>query len=243
MRDLNKIEGLLGLLVKFGADLEAKTPLGHTFLMKILSGWQYQSPLTAIQTLLNAGACIEAQDYYGRNVLHLLCQDAQSSPLIRALINGVTNPLVAISAGDTLLHYVARKSGDYYFNELENLLETTVELGVGPSSKNHLGQIPLHMSAGTREQHHTSYKTDPLDFLLGPKCNSDVNAADNKGVRPIHLAATLCEKRVRRLFMEGADANELTVESQSLLHVVSRARQSNIVALVTDLYVSKDQSG
>ena len=144
--------------------------------------------------------------------------------------------------GNTLLHYVARQAADYHSKELQELLETVIGFDVGPSSKNNLEQIPFHIAAGTREQPLASCKTDPLDFLLGPKCNSDVNAADSRGVRPIHLAATLCEKRIRRLLIEGADPDVLTVEGQSLLHTASRARQSNIVGLLIDLYVSRDLS-
>ncbi|CAF9930044.1 MAG: hypothetical protein ALECFALPRED_004507 [Alectoria fallacina] len=243
MGDTGNFEEVLALLVKFGADLEAKTPSGQSVLMKFLLGWRSRSSPGNIQTLLHAGARIDSQDYDGRSILHLLCQDTQSVSLIRELVNAGADPLAVDFAGNTLLHYVARHAAnDYYSKKLQELLETVIEFGVEPSSKNNLGQIPFHIAAGTREQPLANCKTDPLDFLLGPKCNSDVNAADSRGVRPIHLAATFCEKRVRRLLIQGADANALTVEGQSLLHIASRARQSNIVGLLIDLYVSRDLS-
>ncbi|KAK3177239.1 hypothetical protein OEA41_008568 [Lepraria neglecta] len=59
------------------------------------------------------------------------------------------------------------------------------------------------------------YTNGPLEFLLGSKCNPDVNVADSKEIRPIHLAATLSERRVRRMLNEGADSKALTIEGQS----------------------------
>lgn len=91
----------------------------------------------------------------------------------------------------------------------------------------------------TKGESYQAHDGSVLEFLLAPNCAADLNAADFKGVSPLHLAATICEGNVRWLLGKGADVEALTLEGQSALHVASRARQSNIVGLLADLYLSK----
>ena len=72
LEETGNFEEVLALLVKCGADLEAKTPSGQSVLMKFLLGWRSRSSPGVIQTLLHAGARIDSQDYDGRSILHLL---------------------------------------------------------------------------------------------------------------------------------------------------------------------------
>ena len=132
----------------------------------------------------------------GNTVLHPLCQHAQSPKLIRVLVKAGAEPLTVDFAGNTLLHYVARQPLDYLSKEQMELLELMLALGIDASVRNNLGQIPFHIAVGMRDQN-SWYTNGRLEFLLGSNGNPDVNVADNKEIRPIHLAATLSEHRVR----------------------------------------------
>ena len=101
--------------------------------------------------------------------------------------------------------------------------------------RNNLGQTSFHIAVGTR-QSHLGCRMSPLDCLLAPRCDPDVDVADYSELRPIHLAATLSEDRVGQLLNEGADPFAWTIEWHSALHIACLARQSNIVGLLTELY-------
>ena len=225
---------ILPLFLEAKADLEAKTDAGLTVLLKAVTN---NSKLSYIKSLIEAGARVDARDLKGKSALHLACQHIQTAvPLIRALIEAGADPTTKDFAGNTILHQAARSPPDYYQMEQLLLLETILDLGVSPSSRNNSGQTPFYIAAGMQRcRLNTMYKTDPYDFLLGPRCNSDVNGHDNMGIRPIHLAATLSEVQFLRLIDEGADLLAVTVEGQSVLQIAARARQSNIVGIILNL--------
>ena len=182
MKEWNGLHEILPLLVGAGANLELRTPTGKTVLMQILSGWQARSSPDLLSLLLGAGARLDSRDYDGRTFLHQLGEDAQSAIMIRSLVKAGADARAVDFAGNTLLHYVARQPSDYHSKEQMKLLELTLELGIDTNSRNNLGQTPFHIAAGTRDQ--PCYKTGLFDFLLGSKCNSDVNVADNKKNSP-----------------------------------------------------------
>jgi len=69
-----------------------------------------------------------------------------------------------------------------------------------------------------------------------------VNAVDHEGVRPIHLAAIISERRVRYLLEHNADPFVLNLARQSPLHMAARAGQSNVVGFLVDLYTERKRS-
>jgi ankyrin repeat protein len=224
----------LPLFLEAKADLEVKTDTGLTVLLKAVKN---NINVTDIKDFLNAGARVDARDFNGKTVLHFACEQHKSANLIRILAEAGADPTARDFAGNTILHQAARQTRSYHQKEQAELLDTILELRVSPFSRNNVGQTPFHIAAGmNRSRMMTMYKTDPYEFLLGPKCNLDVNDADYRGIRPIHLAASLSEVQFARLMEEGADPLAVTVEGQSVLQIASRARQSNIVGLILDLY-------
>ncbi|MCJ1255632.1 hypothetical protein MMC24_003449 [Lignoscripta atroalba] len=230
----------LSLLIEAKADLEARNDAGLTVFLKIVHGqWNFET----IQRLIAAGADVNACDFSGATAMHLACQTlshGSAAKLLGFLVSSGVDPMRTDYAGNTLLHEAARKPPDRYQDELIELLETILELGISPSAKNNEGQTAVHNAA--RIQQESDYPMSPLEFLLGPRCNIDANVADNNGVRPIHLAAKVCESTVARLLKAGADPTVLTVEDQSPLMVACQARQSNIVGLLVDVYIEQGQS-
>jgi ankyrin repeat protein len=233
--DLGKVASLL---LDAKADLEAKTDAGDTVLVAAL---KKRPGICHIQTLLDAGAKVDARDVDGRTGLHVVCENMESdtTKVVRVLIKAGVDSKQCDFAGNTLFHQVARQGPSYHSKEQIELLDLLLELAISPHARNHAGQTPFHIASGNACN---SDIPGPYNFLLGPKCNADVNAADYKGVRPIHMAATISQYQVLQLLDLGADPLVVTVEGQSVLQVACRARQSNIVGLLVDLYTSLGQS-
>ena len=227
------------VLMEAGASLESRTDAGRTVLLSCLEGQMcYERD---IQTLLDIGADIHARDFTGRAALHYCCDKHNGLDFLLKLVDAGADPSVSDYAGNTLFHQAARQGPSYYDKEQLAILEKILELGVDPQAVNHAGQTPVHIAVGNRSNM-SHYKTDPLEFLLGPKCNVDINAPDHLGIRAIHLAATLGESQVKQLLKKGADPTVVTLEGQTALHVASRSRQCNAVGLLTDFYLKEGKA-
>lgn len=119
-----------------------------------------------------------------------------------------------------------RKRGTSSVHRLA-LLEVLLELGVPSKQTNYFGETTLHLACST--WFGDIYDQDArwegiIDLLLGPKSNTDINEADKKGIRAVHLAATLSDRVLRWLVERGADPTALTGEGQTPLQVACRAR-------------------
>jgi len=227
------------VLMAAGASLESRTDAGRTVLLSCLQDQMCYE--WDIQTLLDVGADIHACDFTGKTVLHYCCEKDEGLDFLTKLVDAGADPSVCDYAGNTLFHQAARKGPSYYEKKQLAILEKILELGVDPRAVNHAGQTPVHIAVGKRSDM-SHYKTDPLEFLLGPKCNVDINAPDHLGIRAIHLAATLGESQVKQLLKKGADLTVVTLEGQTALHVASRSRQCNAVGLLTDFYLKEGKT-
>ncbi|KAF4628947.1 hypothetical protein G7Y89_g9203 [Cudoniella acicularis] len=238
IKDWSERKEALLALIAAGADLEDRVEKGLTVLLWGLKNGSYKWD---IQTLLDVGCDINARDFSGKTVLHYCCDREQGGELLRKFCERGVDPTTSRDySGNTLFHQVARQPASSYEKEQLALLEALLELGVSPQLVNNSGQTPLHIAAGKRDSligYQIGKKKSPLEFLLGPKCNLDINAPDNLGIRAIHLAATLGEDQVKELLRHGADPMVVTIEGQTVLHVAARSRQSNVVGLMTDLYI------
>ncbi|CZR68979.1 uncharacterized protein PAC_18880 [Phialocephala subalpina] len=235
-------EELLRALLAAGADLESKTVQGRTVLLQALE--HDNSIFSYFECLVEAGADINARDFKGRTVLHYCCAKDDGVDMLRKFVEKGADPLWTDFAGNTLFHQIARQQPAYSADKQLALFNLLLELGVSPSMRNNVGQTPFHTASSMwrGDMRWSSYKTDPFKFLLGPKCNLDVNAVDDSGVCPIHLAASLCEPQVRELLNEGADLAVFTLEGLSPLHVAARSRQTNVVGLLVEEYIKREQA-
>jgi len=237
---INPSVEVLLLFLGYQACLEVKNNRGHTVLLKALSDWS-SSP--TYKMLVKAGADVHAVDFEGSTVMHLACTSINSigtttTQLLRYLADKGVDPKRTDNDGNTLLHDATKKPADYHQKEQANLLDLMLEFGISPLARNRYGQTALHLAFSHAGSH---YPYSPLDFLLGPKCDLDVNAADVKGIRPIHLTATFSECLIIRLLKLGADPTVITIEGQSPLMIACRTRQSNLVRLLIDHHTEHEQ--
>ncbi|KAG8530717.1 uncharacterized protein KY384_004074 [Bacidia gigantensis] len=222
-----------------GADMETRNAEGKTVLMTLDWSTPPRPNLILLDALMAAGSRADSRDFMGRTVLHHVCSQEHSLPgLIVRLVALGADPHAVDFSGNNLFHYLARHKKRTVDDGREHLIDLALKLGVDPNARNHRGQIPLHMVVGNLFQ----FDEDTIDFFLGQRSLSNINTTDVHGISPLHLAATISESRIQKLLMLGADPVLLTADGQSLLHIASRARKSNVVGLITDIFGTKNSA-
>lgn len=127
-----------------------------------------------------------------------------------------------------------------------------LEIGVPAGARNNMGQTALHFACGSHTASMFGPKVDPFDFVLNSEIGKSINTADNHGVRPIHLAATISEFLLAKMIQRGGDPTAVTHEGKNLLHILARTRQTNSIGLLlehfsaigrTDIINTPDEKG
>lgn len=228
------------ILVSGGANLEARDKLGHSVLLRSLV---WKADTKSIRKLIELGAKVDARDNSGNSALHILSRKMSSPEILRLLVEAGADPEWVNYEGNTLLHEAMTTKESSDLSVQVQYLEMLLELGVPVTQKNHSGATALHVACSSIR---TSWTADPwkgvIDLLVGPKFNIGVDEGDHNGIRAIHLAATISELIVGYLVKAGADPTVCTVDGQTPLQVACRARQTNIVGQLLELYSSRNLS-
>lgn len=225
------------ILLQAGADLEARDNLGHTVLLRSLTD------LKAVKKLLDLGAKVGARDIYGNSVSHLICQNPFSQDILRLLVEAGADLTWVNHEGNTILHETSKPVLLTDHLTQVRFLEVLLQLGVAVAQKNYSGATPLHITCSSRPNSGSAQIWKAIiDLLLGPKFGIGINEGDNNGIRAIHLAATISEQLVHWLVDAGADPAVRTREGQTPLQVACRARQTNVVGMLLELYSKRAQS-
>ena len=149
---------------------------------------------------------------------------------IKFFVEAGINPLSLNNAGDNLLHELFSR-----VTTAENLTDSLailLKFDVPPTAKNNLGQTPLHILCSQTPPSYSISKT--IDLVLRSPCGASIDAEDNNGIRPVHLAAAMSEQLLSKLMNYGADIRAVTYEGLNLLHISARLRQPNIVGLLIE---------
>jgi ankyrin repeat protein len=110
---------------------------------------------------------------------------------IVALVEKGAEPWAIDDKGRTLLHYAAEQGDMKLINHF------TRKFKIHPNVEDYSGQTAMHMAA-------TQFYGNVITALHG--AGGDVNAADKKGVRPLHIAAVHGHIPVAcKLIKKGAD--------------------------------------
>jgi ankyrin repeat protein len=155
------------------------------------------------------------------------------------LLAAGANPLAINHEGNTILHELMRGYASSDAEKLVTVMNLLLEIGIPSTAQNNLGQTPLHFACGSKPAQSLGPKADPFGSILKSHVEN-IDTGDFQGVRPIHLAATISEYTVAKLIQHGADSSIPTHEGKSLLHIASRSRQSNIVGLLLEHFLSTD---
>lgn len=129
-------------------------------------------------------------------------------------------------AGDNLLHTLLTSchgEGKGLLDVIDMLLNSDIS----PAAKNTIGRTPFHLAC-------SAWRRGSPEFLFRSALGASIDAEDNHGIRPIHLAATMSEDIVASLIKHGADTEAITHEDMNLLHIAAKARESNTLGMLID---------
>ncbi|XP_064109244.1 transient receptor potential cation channel subfamily A member 1 homolog isoform X2 [Macrobrachium nipponense] len=209
-------EYFLAYLIKQGADLDVQNKAGNTPLMEAIS----KNALGCLNLLIDSGANLSLQNEDEKGVLHLAAEKKADDCLNLLLHkNSVKKDIdKKDKTGCTPLLTAIRKGSDKCSFML-------LQAGASPQEKCNLKFTALHYAAQTTT-------TDVLQELLRNKA-IDVNAANYKGLTPLHMAA---EKGAReacmKLLRRGARVEATDKQSRTALHISTLHGHSAIIKLL-----------
>ena len=129
--------------------------------------------------------------------------------------------------GRTALHIAAFKSD---FDAVQMLVDTA---HIDVDCRDNNDCTPLHYTMHDDDQESLEDVSRCAELLL--EHGADVNAQNNRGSTPLHLAASkMSEKTVQLLIKNGANINLKTDQKQTALHKASRHGRLDIVRLLLD---------
>jgi ankyrin repeat protein len=231
----------LDILLAAGADINARDVNGATILSTA-------SP-DEINSLIAKGSNIGVRDYRGRTLLHRTVSNCEglgqytSSKASRFdfFLGLGIDPKAVDFMHNTLMHDLASYENileSYSGSKLVPRWKQLVKLGLSPDQANNEGRTTLHMIAASQPCTHGGAYTSNAgsvnlaDLVIAEAKN--LNPRDNRGLTPLHLAATVSELVVKKLLDAGASPTATTFEGLTPLHLAARARQSNIVGLLLE---------
>ncbi|KAJ5675172.1 uncharacterized protein N7477_005106 [Penicillium maclennaniae] len=114
-----------------------------------------------------------------------------------------------------------------------------IELGCPYRQVNYKGRTVLHIAAtidGDPGYDNHGKAMTRLEFFLQPSMHFDVNARDNDGITPLHLASAVSDVNALTLIEHGADVQVKDRQGRIPLHYAAEAGQSNVVGLLTEIH-------
>ncbi|KAL6232821.1 hypothetical protein BDW75DRAFT_216707 [Aspergillus navahoensis] len=236
----------LDILCAAGADLEARDHKGRTALARVMSPQPKYNYADVLPIFISRGANLNTQDYNGNGVLHYTVRPYHFDfDHFQTLLSLGADPALLNYNGDTILHRLAANLATISDSKGVLAIRVLLDRGMSPTIRNHKGRTPLHMLCSQVSQHYFTPSAIPrisaIDLLLDAGLEQGLNLADHDGAAPIHFAATISETLVAKLISRGADPTSTTKEGLNLLHIASRARQTNVIGLLLEHYQSTGQ--
>jgi ankyrin repeat protein len=249
---LSKDHGKIAeLLLKHGANVDARETTGETILLKVLSQPQHNL-VNIVKFLLKHGADVNARDGLLRSSLHL-AEDSGQLQLARILLEHNANanfqnddgkaPLHLLSQhlghseGDILRHalLLLKHAAEVDIRDKDNktplhlaiqcerfkLAGILLEHGADATAENNLGETPLHILSGSRITNDS--EGDVLNLVRHLlKLGAKVNGRDKDEETPLHLAIRRDQLKLAGILLEhGADANTVNIDGMTPLHISS----------------------
>ncbi|KAJ3493442.1 hypothetical protein NLG97_g4729 [Lecanicillium saksenae] len=240
---------LLKLMLDAGADIEAKDGLGKTPLfLNLDSRHKFKDYgdeiIEACGRMLRHGARLDARDSCGRTLLHAVVNKCDAKTIDWLIEHGI-DPHVDDDDGNNLFHELMKNPNNDAYDRRCSIekLDRLISLNVDPRRANNAGRTPLHIASAGNTDEFTfkvssgTENTNVFDWILAK--HQEIDVADRDGITALHLASTFSEYKVKRLLELGADPLKPTGEGLNAFHLAARARQENILGMMTEALVSR----
>ncbi|CAG9956912.1 unnamed protein product [Clonostachys rosea f. rosea IK726] len=228
-------EIIVSTLLEMGVPPNLKNHKGETALHMVIQRCNKKESTicqSLLSVLVSRGVDPNVRDNAGETPLFKLVSNAWDIggllDLVRTLFELGAQPNAVDYRGRNVLFHLPKRT-------FPGLVEELLERGVNPNVRDHegnpydwalsdpgyvnnLGQSHIHIVTATPDSVLDDLSTYP-----------DIDAKDNEGSRPLHIAARSNEKHVAALLAAGASPTEPTYEGVTPLHVAARFRQPNIV--------------
>jgi len=222
----HELFGVVALLVKFGADVDAQDSDTMTLLLLLLESRRGDDTETT-QLLLEHGASIHVRNEDGQTPLHLASHQGFSGIVTLLLKFGADVDAQDNDTMTPLLLVLESRRGD----DIETA-QLLLEHGASVHMRNKNGQMPLHLAL-----HHRLFNIVALLMKFG----ADADAQDNDMMTPLLLVSQSqlfgCEypqitKTVQLLLEHGASVDARNKSGQMPLHLASHHGLLGIVGLL-----------
>ncbi|MFC1616064.1 ankyrin repeat domain-containing protein [Patescibacteria group bacterium] len=207
---------MVNWLLNEGFDANESYDIGWTALHSACSG----ANLDIVKALVQAGADMNAQDYYGLFPIGVSMNYDRPENALYLIEQGADVNLISSEIGKTPLHEAA------YFGQLE-VAQALIDAGAKVNATNFYNETPLY--AGV-----SGANLDLIQLLIDN--GADLEIPDQQGFTPLHLAASLGELEVLDLLIDnGADVNGTYVSEWSPIRAaVTYSEQIEIVQALID---------
>jgi ankyrin repeat protein len=187
---------VMKLFLEAGADINAPLPLPEGFSRDFyttvfLDILKYTKP-EYTNLLLDHGADVTIRDHRGNNCLHVYCDGAPETSVLRRLIDMGVSLDDINDDGNTVLHVLSFRTAD------TECISMILAAKAMVNAVNNQGRTPLHNLV-------TSYQgtKDEVELLISH--GARVNIQDREGNTPLHLAVTRKNREcVQSLIDHGA---------------------------------------
>ena len=213
---------IVGLLLKYGADVDAQENNAMTPLLLVLPRLLSGDGCKATQQLLEHGASARVRNKNGQTPLHIASHHELFS-IVALLLKSGADVDAQDNAARTPLHWALQSlSGDG-----SKTAQLLLEHGASVNMRNKNGQMPLHLA---------SDRAFPTIVGLLLKYSANVDAQDNDAMTPLHLVSESHSgdgsKTAQLLLEHGASVHVRDRNGQMPLHLASHCDIPTIVGVL-----------
>jgi ankyrin repeat protein len=192
-------EGVIGALIKHGADVMAEDQSGRTVLSRLAGGSRcgVYDPTAIAQLIIDQGADIHQMDHTGRSAASHAAEKGQAG-ILQLLIEKGNNINTPDHHGKTPLLWATTQN-----KNVCAVMEVLFDSGTDPNLCDQDGRTPL-IEAVVHESHYLKDRKKKVTLLLDH--GADLHLRDSQGRTALSYAAAYRDTEIVRLLVDwGAD--------------------------------------